>query len=205
MEAEETLLAANANIGAARAAFFPKISLTGSFGTESLTLGGLFKAGTAAWTFAPQITLPIFQGGANVANLNLANVQKRIEIANYEKAIQSAFREVADGLAARGTYDQQIAALERNTFANQRRLDLSDLRYRNGVDSYLTVLTAQTDLYSSQQSLISARLARWTNLVDLYRALGGGWIERAGEAPRPADAPVDYGAASAPAAASSAG
>ncbi|WP_114809177.1 efflux transporter outer membrane subunit [Paraburkholderia kururiensis] len=204
MEAEETLLAANANIGAARAAFFPKISLTGSFGTESLTLGGLFKAGTAAWTFAPQITLPIFQGGANVANLNLANVQKRIEIANYEKAIQSAFREVADGLAARGTYDQQIAALERNTFANQRRLDLSDLRYRNGVDSYLTVLTAQTDLYSSQQSLISARLARWTNLVDLYRALGGGWIERAGEAPRPADAPVDYGAASAPAAASSA-
>lgn len=205
MEAEQTLLAANANIGAARAAFFPKISLTGSFGTESLTLGGLFKAGTAAWTFAPQITLPIFQGGANVANLNLANVQKRIEIANYEKAIQSAFREVADGLAARGTYDQQIAALERNTFANQRRLDLSDLRYRNGVDSYLTVLTAQTDLYSSQQSLISARLARWTNLVDLYRALGGGWIERAGEAPRPADAPVDYGAASVPAAASSAG
>ncbi|WP_042299554.1 efflux transporter outer membrane subunit [Paraburkholderia kururiensis] len=204
MEAEETLLAANANIGAARAAFFPKISLTSTFGTESLTLGGLFKAGTAAWTFAPQVTLPIFQGGANVANLNLANVQKRIEIANYEKAIQSAFREVADGLAARGTYDQQIAALERNTFANQRRLDLSDLRYRNGVDSYLTVLTAQTDLYSSQQSLISARLARWTNLVDLYRALGGGWIERAGEMPRPADAPVDYGAASAPVAASSA-
>ncbi|GAB6846551.1 MULTISPECIES: efflux transporter outer membrane subunit [Paraburkholderia] len=204
MEAEETLLAANANIGAARAAFFPKISLTSTFGTESLTLGGLFKAGTAAWTFVPQVTLPIFQGGANVANLNLANVQKRIEIANYEKAIQSAFREVADGLAARGTYDQQIAALERNTFANQRRLDLSDLRYRNGVDSYLTVLTAQTDLYSSQQSLISARLARWTNLVDLYRALGGGWIERAGETPRPADAPVDYGAASAPVAASSA-
>lgn len=200
MEAEQQLLAANANIGAARAAFFPKISLTAAFGTESLTLGGLFKAGTAAWSFVPQVTMPIFEGGANIANLNLANVEKRIEIANYEKAIQSAFREVADGLAARGTYDQQIAALERNTFANQRRLDLSDLRYKNGVDSYLSVLTAQTDLYSSQQTLIQTRLARLTNLVDLYRALGGGWIEHAGETPRPADASVDYGAASAPAA-----
>jgi outer membrane protein, multidrug efflux system len=198
MEAEQQLLAANANIGAARAAFFPKISLTAAFGTESLTLGGLFKAGTAAWSFVPQVTMPIFEGGANIANLNLANVEKRIEIANYEKAIQSAFREVADGLAARGTYDQQIAALERNTFANQRRLDLSDLRYKNGVDSYLSVLTAQTDLYSSQQTLIQTRLARLTNLVDLYRALGGGWIEHAGETPRPADASADYGAASAP-------
>ncbi|KVL32647.1 multidrug transporter, partial [Burkholderia territorii] len=109
MQAEQTLLAANANIGAARAAFFPRISLTGAFGTGSPTLGGLFKAGTAAWSFAPQITMPIFEGGQNIANLNLANVQKRIEIANYEKAIQSAFREVSDGLAARGTYDQQIA------------------------------------------------------------------------------------------------
>ncbi|KWH07874.1 multidrug transporter, partial [Burkholderia ubonensis] len=146
MEAEQSLLAANANIGAARAAFFPRISLTGAFGTASPTLGGLFKAGTAAWSFAPQITMPIFEGGANLANLDLANVQKRIEIANYEKAIQSAFREVADGLAARGTYDQQIAALQRNEHAQQRRYDLSDLRYKNGVDSYLSVLTAQTDL-----------------------------------------------------------
>ncbi|HDR9000366.1 TPA: TolC family protein, partial [Burkholderia vietnamiensis] len=150
------------------------ISLTAAFGTASPTLGGLFKAGTAAWSFAPQLTMPIFEGGQNIANLNLANVQKRIEIANYEKAIQSAFREVSDGLAARGTYDLQIAALERNEHAQQRRFDLSDLRYKNGVDSYLSVLTAQTDLYSAQQSLISARLARWTNLVDLYRALGGG-------------------------------
>ncbi|KVO23276.1 efflux transporter outer membrane subunit, partial [Burkholderia ubonensis] len=129
MEAEQNLLAANANIGAARAAFFPRISLTGAFGTASPTLGGLFKAGTAAWSFAPQITMPIFEGGANLANLDLANVQKRIEIANYEKAIQSAFREVSDGLAARGTYDQQIAALQRNEHAQQRRYDLSDLRY----------------------------------------------------------------------------
>lgn len=194
MQAEESLLAANANIGAARAAFFPKISLTAAFGTESLSLGGLFKAGSTAWSFVPQITLPIFEGGANIANLQLANVEKRIEIASYEKSIQSAFREVADGLAARGTYDQQIAALERNTFANQRTLTLSELRYRTGVDSFLPVLTAQTNLYTSRQTLINARLARLTNLVDLYRALGGGWIERAGETPRPADAPVDYGA-----------
>ncbi|RQP27069.1 efflux transporter outer membrane subunit, partial [Burkholderia ubonensis] len=198
MEAEQNLLAANANIGAARAAFFPRISLTGAFGTASPTLGGLFKAGTAAWSFAPQIAMPIFEGGANLANLDLAHVQKRIEIANYEKAIQSAFREVADGLAARGTYDQQIGALQRNEHAQQRRYDLSDLRYKNGVDSYLSVLTAQTDLYAAQQTLITARLARWTNLVDLYRALGGGWIERAGETPRPADQPVDYGKVGAP-------
>ena len=202
MEAEENLLAANANIGAARAAFFPKISLTGNFGTLSPTLGSLFKPGSAAWGFAPQITLPIFTGGQNKADLDLAKVQKNIQIATYEKAIQTAFREVADGLAARGTYDQQIEALQRDTFAEQRRLDLSDLRYRNGVDSYLSVLTAQTDLYTVQRSLIAAQLERLTNLVDLYQSLGGGWIERNGEQPRPADAPVDYSAASMPAAAS---
>ncbi|MFB9125233.1 efflux transporter outer membrane subunit [Paraburkholderia dipogonis] len=204
MEAEENLLAANANIGAARAAFFPKVSLTGSFGTLSPSLGGLFKPGSAAWSFAPSITLPIFEGGQNLANLDLANIQKKVQIATYEKAIQSAFRDVADALAARGTYDQQIQALERNTFAEQRRLDLSNLRYTNGVDSYLTVLTAQTDLYSSQQLLVTARMERLQNLVTLYQVLGGGWIEHNGDQPRPADAPVDYGAASAPVAASAA-
>jgi multidrug efflux system outer membrane protein len=204
MEAEENLLAANANIGAARAAFFPKVSLTGSFGTLSPSLGGLFKPGSAAWSFAPSITLPIFEGGQNKANLDLATVQKNIQIATYEKAIQTAFREVADALAARGTYDQQIKSLERNAFAEQRRLDLSDLRYKNGVDSYLSVLTAQTDLYSAQQLLVTARMQRLQNLVTLYQALGGGWIERAGDQPRPADAPIDYGAASAPVAASAA-
>ncbi|MGA7780895.1 MAG: efflux transporter outer membrane subunit [Paraburkholderia sp.] len=201
MEAEENLLAANANIGAARAAFFPAISLTGNFGTLSPTLGGLFKPGSAAWGFSPQISLPIFTGGTNKANLDLANVEKNIQIATYEKTIQTAFREVADGLAARGTYDQQIAALERDVFAEQRRLDLSDLRYKNGVDSYLSVLTAQTDLYSAQQALISARVERLTNLVDLYQYLGGGWIEHDGDQPRPADAPVDYSVTSTPAAA----
>jgi multidrug efflux system outer membrane protein len=188
VEAEENLLAANASIGAARAAFFPKVSLTGNFGTLSPSLGNLFMPGSAAWSFAPTITLPIFAGGENKANLDLANVQKNIQIAQYEKAIQTAFREVADDLAARGTYDQQIQALERNTFAEQRALTLSEMRYRHGIDSYLSVLTAQTNLYSAQQSLIAARLNRLTNLVDLYKDLGGGWIERNGDRPRPADA-----------------
>jgi outer membrane protein, multidrug efflux system len=188
MEAEQALLAANANIGAARAAFFPRISLTGTFGSESLSLGSLFKAGTAAWSFAPQVAMPIFEGGSNLANLDLAHVEKNIQIAQYEKAIQSAFREVADGLAARGTYDQQIDALTRDSFANQRRLDLADLRYQNGVDNYLTVLAAQTDLYSSQQALVSARLARLVNLVGLYRSLGGGWVAQSNDRPRAADA-----------------
>jgi outer membrane protein, multidrug efflux system len=190
MEAEHTLRAAHANIGAARAAFFPSISLTGSFGTLSPTLGGLFKAGSAAWSFAPVVTLPIFEGGQNMANLDLANIQKNIRIAQYEKAVQTAFREVADGLAARGTYDQQIAALTRDVGAQQRRFDLSMLRYRHGVDSYLGVLSAQQDLYAAQQTLITARTQRWANLVTLYRALGGGWIEHTGDVPRAADAHV---------------
>jgi outer membrane protein, multidrug efflux system len=188
MEAEQNLLAANANIGAARAAFFPKVSLTGNFGTLSPSLGSLFKPGSAAWGFGPQISVPIFAGGENRANLDLANVQKNIQVAQYEKAIQTAFREVADGLAARGTYDQEIEARQHDTQAEQRRLELSELRYRSGVDSYLSVLTAQNDLYASRQSLITARMQRLTSLVDLYRALGGGWIERSGEAPRAADA-----------------
>ena len=202
MQAEQTLLAANANIGAARAAFFPAISLTGQFGTASLTLGGLFKPGSAAWSFSPQVRLPIFDAGTNRANLDISHLQKNVAIAQYEKAIQTAFREVADGLAAKGTYDDQIKALERFTFAEQRRLDLSNLRYKNGVDSYLTVLTAQTDLYTAQQSLITARMQRLTNLVNLYQYLGGGWVEHTGDQPRPADAPVEYGAASGPVAAS---
>ena len=190
--AEHSLLAANANIGAARAAFFPKVSLTGSFGTLAPSLGTLFKPGSAAWSFAPQISIPIFEGGTNLANLDLAQIQKRIEIANYEKAIQTAFREVADGLAARGTYDEQIKALEAYVKSQARGLELADMRYRNGVDNYLSVLTAQTNLYTAQQLLITARLNRVTNLVDLYRELGGGWIEHAGDQPRPSDAMPNY-------------
>ncbi|CAG9225828.1 Outer membrane protein OprM [Paraburkholderia tropica] len=187
LEAEETLKAANANIGAARAAFFPSISLTGQFGYASASLGSLFKPGQLAWDFGPTITMPIFEGGANKASLDVAKLEKDEDVASYEKAIQTAFREVADGLAARGTYDSQISDLRAYTESEQRRYTLSDLRYRNGVDSYLSVLSAQTDLYSAQQSLISANLSRLTNLVDLYQYLGGGWVAQTGDAPRNAD------------------
>ncbi len=186
LQAESMLRSENADIGAARAAFFPSISLTGSLGTASASLAGLFGAGTAAWSVIPSLTLPIFNAGALKASLDVAKVRKDIGIAQYEKSIQGAFREVSDGLAARGTYDDQLAALERYSSAQQRRLELSDFRYRNGVDNYLTVLTAQTDYYNAQLSVVATRLQRLTNLVDLYRALGGGWIQNTGDAARPA-------------------
>ena len=188
LQAEAALRAENANIGAARAAFFPRITLTGAVGTASATLGGLFGAGSSAWSFVPSLVAPIFDAGANQANLDIATLQKDIGIAQYELAIQTAFREVADGLAARGTYGDQLAATQRFTDAQQRRLQLADMRYKDGVDSYLGVLTAQTDLYNAQLALVSAQLNRLTSLVDLYRSLGGGWIEHTGDVPRPADA-----------------
>jgi len=190
LQAEAVLRSENANIGAARAAFFPRITLTGALGTASSTLGGLFGAGSSAWSFVPSLVLPIFDAGANQANLDIAKVQKDIGIAQYEKAIQTAFREVSDGLAARGTYDDQLAAMQRLTEAEQSRLKLAQMLYDNGVDSYLDVLTAQTDLYNAQQALVSAQLNSLTSLVDLYRSLGGGWIQHTGDAPRPADNPV---------------
>lgn len=131
--------------------------------------------------------MPIFTAGANQAYLDIATVEKDIGIAQYEKTIQTAFREVSDGLAARGTYDDQLAAQQRYTAAEQRRLELANMRYQNGVDSYLSVLTAQTDFYNAQLALISSRLNRLTGLVDLYRSLGGGWIQHTGDEPRPAD------------------
>jgi multidrug efflux system outer membrane protein len=189
LQAEALLRSANADIGAARAAFFPTISLTGTAGTASAGLAGLFKAGSAAWTLAPAITAPLFDGGANQANLDAARVRKEIGVAQYQKTIQTAFREVADGLAARGTFNDQIASLERFTDAQSRRLDLAQLLFKNGQASYLDVLTAQTDLYNAQLVLVSAHLQRLTNLVDLYRALGGGWLEQTGEKPRTGDVP----------------
>jgi multidrug efflux system outer membrane protein len=182
LQAEAMLRAENANIGAARAAFFPTISLTGSIGSASAALSGLFGAGSLAWAFIPSITVPIFEGGALRANLDLATLQKDVGVAQYEKAIQTAFREVADGLAGRGTFDDQVAAQVRFTATQQRSLDLSWFRYKNGVDNYLMVLTAQTGLYNAQLALVTARMQRLTNLVDLYRALGGGWIEHTGDA-----------------------
>lgn len=186
--AEQTLLAANANIGAARAAFFPSVSLTGSYGSLSASASDLFTGSQRFWSFIPQITVPIFNGGANAANLQLAEIRKRIEIANYERTIQTAFKEVADGLAARGTYDRQIESLRRYEETQKRRLELSTMRFRNGADDYLSVLQAQTDLFNAQQSLVTARVARASNLVMLYRALGGGWLEYGGEQPRPSTA-----------------
>lgn len=186
LQAEASLRSENANIGAARAAFFPRISLTGTFGTASAALGGLFAAGSSAWSFVPSLAMPIFTAGANQANLDVATVQKDIGIAQYEKAVQTAFREVADGLAARGTYDNQLAAQQRYTDTQQRRLELANMLYTSGTDSYLSVLTAQTDLYNAQLALVTTRLNRLTSLVDLYRSLGGGWIQRSGDAPRPA-------------------
>ncbi len=175
LAAEHTLLAANADIGAARAAFFPQLTLTASGGSQSFELSKLFASGTGVWSFAPQISVPIFDGGRNKANLDVSKVTKRIEIANYEKSIQTAFREVADGLVARSQYTLQVGAQESRVAAEQRRYDISNLRFRRGVDSYLTVLTAQQDLYTAQSNLITARTDRLANLISLYKALGGGW------------------------------
>jgi multidrug efflux system outer membrane protein len=176
--AEHQLLSANALIGAARAAFFPSITLTAFGGTASAQLDGLFNPGSESWSFTPRINLPIFHGGALKANLDASEVRKNIQVAQYERAIQGAFREVADALVTRGEVEEQVRAEAARVQADQRRYELSDLRYRRGVDSYVTVLTAQRDLYASQLILIQARLAKLTNLVDLYRALGGGWHER---------------------------
>jgi multidrug efflux system outer membrane protein len=177
LAAEHQLMASNAEIGAARAAFLPAISLTGSFGTESTQLSGLFKAGSRAWTFSPQISLPIFAGGANVANLQATKLARDTAVAQYEKAIQTAFREVADALVARGTLDEQLAAQQALVNASAVAYRLADMRYRGGVDSYLTALVAQVSLYSAQQQLQTVRLLRLENLVTLYKALGGGLRE----------------------------
>lgn len=170
-------MAANANVGAARAAFFPSITLTGQFGTASTQLSGLFKAGTAAWSFSPQITLPIFTGGRNKANLDLSKVEKDINIAQYEKTLQTAFREVDDALSARQTLDEQLSALRALLEDTSQTYQLADLRFKNGVDSYLSVLDAQRALYSAQQSVISLELIRLQNMATLYKALGGGMRE----------------------------
>jgi multidrug efflux system outer membrane protein len=175
--AEHLLKAANADIGAARAAFFPSIGLTGFYGNASDDLSALFQPGHTSWSFTPQLRLPIFAGGANVAALNLANVRKRVEVARYEQSIQVAFREVADALVARATFADQVRAQEALTAASEASYKLADVRYRGGVDSYLSALIAQRDYYGAQRALIETRLAGASNLVQLYTALGGGWRE----------------------------
>lgn len=185
LAAEHQLMAANAQIGAARAAFLPTISLTGNFGTESAQLSGLFKGGSRAWTFSPQISVPIFAGGANIANLQATQLARDIAVAQYEKAIQTAFREVADALVARGTLDEQLAAQQALVTASAAAYRLADMRYRGGVDSYLSALDAQRTLYGAQQQLQTVRLLRLQNLVTLYKALGGGLREHSAAAQSP--------------------
>jgi multidrug efflux system outer membrane protein len=177
LQAEHQLRAANANIGAARAAFFPTISLTASVGTASSELSGLFGGGSGFWTFVPQITIPIFNAGRNQANLDVSEVQKDINIAQYEKAIQTAFREVADALALKSTLDEQFAAQKSLVDATDVSYRLSEARFKSGIDSYLTVLDSQRAMYASQQNLITLRLTVLSNQVTLYKVLGGGWSE----------------------------
>ena len=174
-QAEHSLKAANANIGAARAAFFPTISLTGSAGFASESLSDLFKSGSSlAWSFIPSITLPIFEGGKNIANLDSATAGQKIAVAQYEKSIQTAFREVADELAARGTYTEQLAAQTALANATSNAYRISRARYDQGTDNYLSVLDSQRELYSAQQSEITVQQERLSNLVNLYKVLGGG-------------------------------
>ncbi|OGW39564.1 MAG: multidrug transporter [Nitrospirae bacterium RBG_13_39_12] len=176
LQAENQLKAANANIGVARAAFFPRISLTGAIGTASNELSGLFKSGSGTWSFEPQIIMPVFDSRTWSA-LDASKVDSEIILTQYEKAIQVAFREVADALAQRGTLGDQMAAQQSLVEATAESYRLSDLRYKSGIDSYLSVLDAQRSLYGAQQGLIAVRLSRLTNLVTLYKVLGGGASE----------------------------
>ncbi|BDU71672.1 efflux transporter outer membrane subunit [Mesoterricola silvestris] len=177
--AENQLRAANANIGAARAAFFPRISLTTGIGTMGSELSGLFKSGSDTWSFSPQVVLPLFNTGATKAGLDVAKADRDIRLAQYEKAVQAGFREVADTLAQRGTLGEQLAAQESLTRALERTFQLAKARYEAGADGYLGVLDAQRSLFGAQQGLIALRRARAANLVTLYKVLGGGLREKA--------------------------
>jgi outer membrane protein, multidrug efflux system len=173
LQAESQLKAAHANIGAARAALFPRITLTTSIGTTSDQLSGLFTSGSGTWAFVPQIVVPIFDARSWAA-YDVTKVDREIAVAQYEKAIQAAFREVADALAQRGTLGDQLQAQQSLVEASAEGYRLSDARYTRGIDSYLRVLDAQRSLYGAQQGLIAIRLSRLTNLVTLYKVLGGG-------------------------------
>jgi multidrug efflux system outer membrane protein len=175
LQSEHQLKAKTANIGAARAAFYPSISLTATAGSSSADLSGLFKAGSGSWSFIPQINLPIFDAGSNQANLDSAVAGREIAVAQYEKAIQTAFREVADALAQRSAVSDQLLAQKALVQASDEVLQMSQARFDRGVDSYLDVLDAQRSWYSARQTLIGTRLTRLTNGVTLYKALGGGW------------------------------
>ena len=175
LQAEYNLKAANANIGAARAAFFPTITMTASVGSTSAEFEKLFGGGTGVWSFSPQVTVPIFTAGQNLASLDAAKVSKRIEVQNYMKAIETAFREVADALVASRSYTEQIGEESILVTAQQRRFELANLRYRQGEDTYLNVLSSQQDLYNAQQDLLQARFRQLSSQISFYKAVGGGW------------------------------
>jgi len=178
-QAEQQLLAANANIGAARAAFFPRISLTASAGSASSDLSGLFDSGTYGWSLAPQLFLPLFNAGRNQAGLEVSKATRDIAVAQYEKAIQTAFREVADALTGRATLGLQLQAQQAQSAAEAARFKLSDLRYQNGIASQLDLLDAQRALFAAQQAVVQTRLLQLQNQVTLYKTLGGGWTQAA--------------------------
>lgn len=173
-QAEHELVASNADIGAARAAFFPRLSLTAAFGFSSLALRNLFTGDNQSWSFSPQVAMPIFQGGQLKGNLDLATIRKSVAVATYERTIQTAFREVSDGLAARATFDRQQESQGKATQVAARRLHLSELRYKAGVDSRIEMLDAQRSSYAAQRTLLEVRRSNLSAMVGLYRALGGG-------------------------------
>jgi outer membrane protein, multidrug efflux system len=174
LQAEHQLIAQNANIGAARAALFPRISLTATLGTISTALSGLFAGGSFTYTGAPSVSLPLFDGGRLRGNVDYARASQQAAVSTYEKTVQTAFREVADALAQRGTIDEQIAAQTARVGAANVALRISDARYRAGVESFLNTLDSQRSAYAAQQQLVTTRLTRISNLVELYRSLGGG-------------------------------
>lgn len=178
--AEHQLEAANADIGAARAALFPRIALTASAGTASRSLGELFQGG--AWSFVPTISLPIFDGGASRAQVQVAEINRNIRMAAYDKTLQTAFREVADALAVRASLGERLAAQQALVAATERSSTLAQARFQAGADSYLAVLDAQRSLYAAQQSLIGLQLAEQANRVTLFKVLGGGWRDNAAQA-----------------------
>lgn len=190
LQAEQRLIAANANIGAARAAFFPRLSLTGTLGYSSTAMNDLFDSGQRVWSFSPQVTLPIFQGGRLRSELRVAELRTSAAVVEYEHAIQTAFREVSDGLAGKATFDQQISAQGRAVASAQERVSLSTLRYRAGLDGRLELLDAQRQLYTQKQQLLDLRRSEFSNAIALYRALGGGLY-----ADNPPDLPTDVTAA----------
>ncbi len=178
-QAERQLQAANANIGAARAAFFPRITLTGAIGSGSTELSGLFTGPNSTWSFLPQISIPIFQGGRLKGNLDLAHIRKDISIAQYEKSIQAAFQDVSDALVAQRTLKDQLSAQSRSNKAEQERYRLVSLSHKQGVASSLEKLDAERSSYASKQALLQTQLLSLNNKVDVYKVLGGGLFEYA--------------------------